>query len=163
LFTRKILPRAKTDVRYAPTIDESIARLKATQLGELKQLYQLIGASHAQVTVIGDFEPTALEQQLASLWGSWKSTAHFKRIKDKYSDTPGSAESIDTPDKENALILAGYALAMRDDDPDYPAARLVNYVLGAGFGSRLLERLRQKDGLSYGAGSSLFADSSDVL
>ena len=47
-------------------------------------------------------------------------------------------------------------LALRDDDPDYPALTLGNYMLGGGFlNSRLLARIRGKDGLSYGVGSQL--------
>jgi zinc protease len=50
---------------------------------------------------------------------------------------------------------------MRDDDPAYPALHLSDYVLGASAKSRLLDRLRQKEGLSYGAGSFFMADSQD--
>src|SRR5205085_6446368 len=51
---------------------------------------------------------------------------------------------------------------MRDTDPDYPALSLGNYVLGgSGFTSRLMDRLRQKEGWSYGAGSRLNVGSQD--
>src|SRR5262245_64960691 len=51
---------------------------------------------------------------------------------------------------------------MRDDDPDYPALVLGNYMLGGGFlNSRLAVRIRQKDGLSYGVGSSFSAGALD--
>ena len=51
---------------------------------------------------------------------------------------------------------------MRDDDPDYPALVLGNYMLGGGFlNSRLATRIRQKEGLSYGVGSQLQASSLD--
>ena len=59
--------------------------------------------------------------------------------------------AVDTPDKENAIFLARQNLDLRDDDPDYPALYVANYILGGGAGldSRLSDRLRQKDGLSY--------------
>jgi zinc protease len=51
-------------------------------------------------------------------------------------------------------------LKLRDDDPDYPALVLGNYMLGGGFmNSRLMLRIRGKDGLSYGVGSQLSGDS----
>ncbi|MHA6765678.1 M16 family metallopeptidase [Streptacidiphilus sp. PAMC 29251] len=37
----------------------------------------------------------------------------------------------------------------------YPAVRLANLVLGASFGSRLIERLRERDGLTYRVFSSM--------
>ena len=44
---------------------------------------------------------------------------------------------------------------MRDDSPDFVPLILADEVLGGGSKSRLSERLRQQDGISYGAGSSL--------
>jgi len=52
---------------------------------------------------------------------------------------------------------------MRDDDPDYPALYVADYILGggAGFESRLMTRIRQKEGMSYGVGSELAVGSED--
>jgi zinc protease len=50
----------------------------------------------------------------------------------------------------------------RDDDPDYPALVMGNYILGSGtLSSRLGTRVRQKEGLSYGITSSLSVSSQD--
>ncbi len=66
---------------------------------------------------------------------------------------PGATE-INTPDKKNATYFAGMAFPMRDDHPDYPALIVGNFVLGAGsLSSRLGDRVRQQEGLSYGVGS----------
>jgi zinc protease len=43
---------------------------------------------------------------------------------------------------------------MADTDPDYPAMVLGDYMLGGGnLSSRLADRIRQKEGASYGVGS----------
>ena len=53
---------------------------------------------------------------------------------------------------------------MRDDNPDYPAMVMSNFMLGGGFlNSRLAVRIRQKDGLSYGVGSNFNASSFDPV
>ena len=45
---------------------------------------------------------------------------------------------------------------------DYPALMFGNYMLGGGFlNSRLMARIRIKDGLSYGVGSQLTGDNFD--
>ena len=60
------------------------------------------------------------------------------------------------------MFVAGLNLPLRDDDPDYPALVLGNYMLGGGFlNSRLMARIRGKDGLSYGVGSQLQGDNFD--
>jgi zinc protease len=72
-------------------------------------------------------------------------------------------KTVATPDKENAVLLARENVEMRDDNPDYPALFVANYILGGGaqFDSRLMKRIRQKEGLSYGVGSSLSVPSLD--
>jgi zinc protease len=56
-----------------------------------------------------------------------------------------------------AFVAAGQALEVRDDDPAYPALYMFNYMLGGSATSRLFLRLRQKEGISYGAFSQLLA------
>ena len=65
---------------------------------------------------------------------------------------------IETPDKTNAMMMAVATFAMRNDDADYPALVMANYMLGGGFlSSRLATRIRQQEGLSYGVGSQIAA------
>src|SRR5262249_8137098 len=62
----------------------------------------------------------------------------------------------------NATYSAGMLFPVRDDEADYPALVIGNYILGAGtLSSRLGNRIRQQDGLSYGVSSSLSASSFD--
>ena len=51
---------------------------------------------------------------------------------------------------------------MKDNDPEYPALAIGNYLLGGGaLSSRLGDRIRQKDGLSYTIQSQLQASALD--
>jgi len=51
---------------------------------------------------------------------------------------------------------------MKDSHPDYPALAIGNFVLGAGgLSSRLADRVRQQDGLSYTVQSNLQASAVD--
>ena len=89
----------------------------------------------------------------------------YERIDHKVGDHgTGSNEDIVTPDKSNAEYLAGLSFALADSDPDYPALRIGNLIFGGStLASRLGDRIRQKDGLSYGATSSLVASSHDKV
>jgi zinc protease len=71
-------------------------------------------------------------------------------------------KTIDTPDKENGFYAARMNLDLNVEDPDYPALMLANYIFGeGGLKTRLMERIRQKEGLSYGGGSQLLAGDLD--
>lgn len=156
-FGRKLSPYPKGDVRYISTSDESVADLNATTLEQAKEFYKdFYGSSNAQLSVIGDFDEKEVAKLAADLFGSWKSPKAFVRVPSLYRDVAATNESFPTPDKANAFFVAGFNLKIRDDNPDYPALLLGNYMLGGGFlNSRLAARIRGKEGLSYGVGSGI--------
>jgi zinc protease len=65
--------------------------------------------------------------------------------------------TIESPDKANAMFAVGARLKLDDEDPDYPALVLANYMLGGNPSSRLLNRWRHKEGWSYGGHSMVDA------
>jgi zinc protease len=148
---------------YQGTMDEDIADLKALTLDEVKKFYKdFYGASNGQMTVVGDFDEKEIAEIAKQSFSDWKSPGTFTRIKAEYRDIPVINKAIETPDKANAVFVARLNLKVRDDNPDYPALVLGNYMLGGGFlNSRLAVRIRQKDGLSYGVGSGMNASSLD--
>jgi len=162
-FQRHMAPYPKDDVRYVKTVDERIQSVKAVTVEDLKKFYaDFYGASNADFAVVGDFDDKEITQLAAQLFSDWKSPRPFARIANAYREIPPINQSIETPDKPNAMFIAGSLLNIRDDDPDYPALILGNYMLGGGFlNSRLADRIRQKEGLSYGVGSQIQASPLD--
>ncbi|MDL2717343.1 MAG: pitrilysin family protein [Acidobacteriota bacterium] len=163
-FARRMRSYPKGDPRYTATPEESLEEYKAATLDQMKTFWkESYGASNAEAVLVGDFDEAALSAQLAALFGSWKSPSPYTRVPSVFKDVPAEALKFETPDKANAMFLAGQNLALRDDDPDYPALLLSNYMFGGGFlNSRLAVRIRQKDGLSYGVGSGLETGTQDV-
>ena len=160
---RHLRPWPKGHPLYVETHDESIEEVKAAKLEEAKKFYQeFYGASFAQMAVVGDFEAAKVKPLIADGLAGWKSPTPHVRIPIPYRDVAQKVTSLETPDKANAFFTAGANLSLRDDDPDYPALVLANYLLGgAPLNSRLATRLRQKDGVSYGAGSFINASPLD--
>ena len=62
---------------------------------------------------------------------------------------------LSTPDKQNATMSVQQALPLSDRDADYPALMLANHLLGGGGDSRLWNRIRERDGLSYSVYSGI--------
>jgi zinc protease len=156
-------PYESDDPRYTRTFAEGAAAIEVTTLGQLKDFHaRFYGASDATAAVVGDFDQSAIEPVLRELFADWKSPSKFVRIEDDYQTIAPRSESILTPDKANAVYVAGYGFAMRDDDSDYPAVAIGGYILGGGFlNSRLATRIRQKEGLSYGVGGGFSASPLD--
>lgn len=162
-FNRHVTPYPKGDVRYNSTPDEDVAEINAATLDQAKQFYKdFYGASDAQLTVIGDFDPQEITKLTSELFGNWKSPKPFARVPSVLFDVKPVNQSFPAPDKANAFFVAGFLFDMKDDNPDYPALTLGHYMLGGGFlNSRLAARIRQQEGLSYGVGSSIFVSAVD--
>ncbi|HMF17583.1 MAG TPA: pitrilysin family protein, partial [Gemmataceae bacterium] len=160
---RKLAPYLKDDIRYQPTIEESLERLAKTNVDQVERLYkEQVGAQVGQLVFVGDLDADAAVKQVQGFLNGWKTKVPFKRItKTANTKVPGSKQDILTPDKENAVYVAGETFQMTDTAPEYPALVLGNFMLGGSATSRLFDRLRQKEGLSYGAGSFAQVDSQD--
>jgi zinc protease len=157
---RHMSPYPKDDIRYVPTVDEQIERIKSAKLEDVKAIYkELMGASHGQVAAVGDFDPAELQKLVAETFKDWKSDKPYERVAMPYKENKTDSLVINTPDKANSLITMGMNLQIRDDDADYPALSMANFMLGGNANSRLLNRIRQKDGLSYTVRSGLMASS----
>jgi zinc protease len=158
MLMQHLLPYPSDDIRYTPTLQESIEHLRKVTPTELAAMHKrLWGASAAQVAVVGDFDPVATKADIEKHIAGWKSPKPYERITLPFLASKPSDDVINTPDKEMAFVAAGQALPMRDDDPAYPALYLFNYMAGGSPSSRIFTRLRQKEGISYGAFSQLLA------
>ena len=162
-LARRLNPKPKGHMMYVSTPDEQIADVGAVTLDQVKAFHRdYYGAAYGDLAVVGDFDSTAVSAAAARLFGDWKNPQPFSRAVRTYVAVDSTLESITTPDKANAAFYAGQNLAVRDDDPDYPALVLANFMMGGGFlNSRIATRLRQKEGISYGVGTSLSAQSLD--
>ena len=151
---RLLHPYPRGDVRYVGTPDEQIDDIQKVTLDDVRRFYaQFYGASDAKFVVNGQFAPAEIQKLAADLFAGWKSPSPFTRVADNYRKVAAVNRKIETPDKQNALFVAGLNAEMKDDDPDYPAMLVANYQFGGSGASRLFHRIRDKEGLSYGIGS----------
>lgn len=159
-FSRHQSPYAKKDPRYVPTFEEQLVDLNALTLEHVKQYHKsLYGAQQMQISVIGDFDPAKTEHAFAQLTKGWKADKPYSLLMREYIPLKNEPITFNTPDKENATFVASTSLPVGENHADAAALTLGNYILGGGFlSSRLATRLRQQDGLSYGAGSFIDLD-----
>ena len=160
---RVMAPYPSDDVRYEKTIEESIDALKAVEVDGVRSFYkQFVGGKNVEVGVVGQFDPDLIKEKLTGIFADWTTDEDYVRIEEPAPATDGERITINTPDKKNALYIAALPLAIDDQDENYEAMLVGNYILGGGpLSSRLADRVRKKEGLSYGVGSQFMADSQD--
>lgn len=150
-------PYPKGDPRYVPTLEESIAELRAVQLEQVRDFHRrFYGTSHAQFALVGDFDAQAARQQVETLFGDWSVPMPFARVERDFLPLQPVSLAVPTPHKANASFIAALPIGMTMDHPDYAPLAIANRIFGgSSMKSRLADRLRQQDGISYGASSYL--------
>lgn len=155
---------AKTDPRYSLSPADQIAALKAITVADLRAFHKdLLGASHGEVVAIGDVDVAAVTAKLESTLGTWASKKPYERLGDKFFGMPGGAKTVSIKDKEMATLAFKSSVQLKQDDPDYAPWLLLGQILGADTGSRIWMRVREKEGLSYGASAWTSAGSLDPV
>jgi zinc protease len=159
---KRLNPYPRGDLRYASSPEEQIEDLQKVTLDDVRKFHdQFYGASAGEFVVVGQFDPGPVQKLAADLFGSWKSPGAYQRVSSQYRKTEPANLKIETPDKQNATFLAAMQVRMSDDDSDYPAMVLANYMFGQSFGSRLVHRIREQEGLSYSVRSGFQAPTKD--
>ncbi len=158
MLARHDSPWAKDDIRYMPTFDESIAAVEGLKREALVSFHDTFyGAGNVSLSAVGNFDPVTLEQTIVKGLNDWKAGMPYTRIPSPYHSIKPEQMQALTPDKANAFYVAKMPLKLQDTDPDYPALSLANFLLGTSETSRLWNRVREKEGLSYNVRSSLAA------
>jgi zinc protease len=150
-------PYPRGDVRHPDTSDESIDEVQKVKLDEVKAFYHdFYGASDAVVSAVGDFDAAAVKDVISQQLASWPSPKPYTRIPRPWYALPATQLKIETKDKQNALMIVKSTEPLREEDREFQALRLATTIFGGGAagGSRLTDRIRQRDGLSYSVGAS---------
>lgn len=153
---RTATPYYKNSIFYIPTLQEQIDDNKKVTRDQVQNFYQtILGANNGAGTLIGNLDAKVAAAGLEKAFGKFISTSKYVEVKPTYFETKNVDKKIVTPDKENAVGIGTLSFKMQKDHPDYPALLLANEILGSGgfLSARIPMRLREKEGISYGAGS----------
>jgi zinc protease len=157
-LSRALSDYEKGDVRYARTVDETVEEMKTLSLDRIVSVYKdQLSSGIGEVAIVGDFEPEVAIKEIREALKDWETSTKFERIeRTSKKGLEGSKGDILTPDKANAVFLTGLSFSMNEDSKDDIPLEIGNFILGGGtLSSRLGDRIRQKEGLSYGVTSSL--------
>ena len=134
--------------------EEDLKRITAEDLRGLHR--RLFARSGLIVTVAGDIDAETLAKVLDEVFGDLPRTSGMPQTPKPAISAAGTRQVIDRA-MPQTIIYTGHEGLLRSD-PDFIPAYVVNHILGGGgFGSRLNEVVREKNGLAYSVYSALFA------
>jgi len=144
---------------YALPVDGRNESVKALTTADVKAFYDRWYRPNATILVlVGDVKTADAVKQLEGAFGDWAGRP------DAIADRAGAPAPIterrvllvDKPDATQTQIRVG-APSMARNDPELLAGQVGNTILGGGFTSKLIEELRVKRSLTYGASSAFVA------
>lgn len=110
------------------------------------------------LTIVGDIPPAQAAGLVAQRFGDWKPrTPSARRYQKPKRMTKPVSRLIDRRLTQSTIVLGHMGISRTN--PDFYAVRVMNYILGSGgFSSRLMDSIRDKQGLAYGVYSSFHAN-----
>ncbi|PID56642.1 peptidase M16 [candidate division KSB3 bacterium] len=117
--------------------------------------------NNIMLAVTGDFETEAMLDALNAAFGDWQAgQIDFPDVDMTAYEFSPALYLIDK-DVDQTSLEIGH-LGIKADNPDYPAVRILDLILGAGgFSSRLFQKVRNERGLAYSVGSHFGAKTRD--
>ena len=156
---RTLRPRPDGHPQYTPTLEESITRVQQLRRADVVAWQNdFAGAQDADLALVGDFDADSVIALATELFGDWKAREPYAPILVGYIPTDTATQSFETPDKQSAFFIGAQAFALSDTSADYAAMEIGAAIMGGGFlRSRMADRLRQRDGVSYAVGAQFQA------
>lgn len=147
---------------YALNSGGTLSSLDTITTEDLQGFHSQLGKNNLLIAVAGDIDAESLKNVLDHLFGRLPNVATPES--EKFSLTNPGKTYVFEKDIPQTVVAVSQQGVDRSS-PDYYAAKVMNFILGeSGFGSRLMEEIREKRGLTYGI-YSYFRDyaETDVL
>jgi zinc protease len=150
-LTRHLVRYPDEDPRSALSLPEWQDLAKAATRERMEAFYrQFAGASDSELAMVGPIDAAQVTEQLRAAFDDWRSLQDYRRIERPMQTVPATRLVIEMPDKANAYYTAAMPLPLNQDDPDVAALSAAVHLLGGRAGTRLWNRLREQEGISYG-------------
>ncbi len=158
-LSKALSPYGPDHFRYAMDLDEQEEMIRNMNRDVLARFWDShIGSQGAIALVVGNTDAAALAERLNELFGDWEAAVEYLPAPSLHHPVQPRQDWLDTPDKANGIMVAALPAPLNVRDADYPALVIGTRIFGGGgLSNRLIERLRQKEGWSYGAGGGMNA------
>ncbi|WP_158752008.1 pitrilysin family protein [Acidobacterium sp. S8] len=152
----EIAAREAAKLVYGPnspyTRQAELSTIKAVTLDDLKQWHdKTIVPNNMIIGIAGDFDAAAMEKTLRDAFEGLPRGNNWPKPAGEF---PGPKPGVYFVDKSDVNQSNVYIVGMGTlrNNPDYFALSVMNEIFGGGFGSRLFQDVRTKQGLAYAVG-----------
>ena len=152
-FRRTLYPKGHPN--YSLDTDAQIKFIEKTTAKDLSSFHKnSYGLGDMIISAVGDLDTKKLNASIQKAFKGWKnSTLKQEPSGLNAKAKKGSTEFLKIKDKTSADVVVGIPIGIDRNHPDYYPLVLGNYILGGNFSARLMQTVRDEEGLTYGIGS----------
>ncbi len=157
-FSRAAYPAGHPN--HQPATEELLAAIEGAKLADIQAFHKkYYGPAHCTLVVVGDVDAPQIQGELGKSFAGWTGGEPVvQSVTATATDTPRT-QDVFMPDKTSVSVVIGQTTGLKYSDPDYQALRVATAVLGgSGFSGRLMQTVRDKEGLTYGIYSNTSND-----
>ena len=148
-----VLQRGESHWSNRWTTKSSIEGITSDDLKALQRRF--VGPKNFLLAVSGDFDRGAIVKKLEAAFAKWPTPGERPALPSAPTEAAKAGWFFVDKDVNQGRVSIGLP-AIDRYDPDYPAARVMNDILGGGgFTSRLVNRIRSDEGLAYSVNSRI--------
>lgn len=143
---------------YGETMTEET--VENVTLDDVKEYYQTYFKPNiAYLAIVGDVDAKEAKALVDKYFAFWEKgeVPNFEYQKPELP-TENKVALLDRSSAVQSVINIAFPVEMHLTNPDYMATRVMNFILGEGFNSRLNGNLRETKGYTYGARSNFGSD-----
>ncbi|MCE3075642.1 M16 family metallopeptidase [Chryseobacterium gwangjuense] len=136
---------------------ESVESINKIQLTDVQNIYQKYYApDNAYLVIVGDVKFDQVKPMVEKAFGNWKkANTKFAALEPASNVAKTEINVVDVPSAVQSVVSVGNINTLKVKDANFFPATIANYILGGGGEARLFMNLREKNGFTYGAYSSM--------
>ena len=154
-FIREIYPEGHYN--YRSTIDQAINNINVIKTDDLISFHEkTFGLGSLKIAAAGDISNDLFSGLIKTHFDGWKDQT-VKQLEQSVSSIKRKQSSLNKNinDKTSTDIYIGQTVELSESSEDYLSLMMGIYILGGIFSARLMQTVRDEQGLTYGIGSTL--------
>jgi len=138
---------------------ETVESINKIQLADVQNTYKKYYApDNAYLVIVGDVKFDQVKPLIEKSFSSWKKANTPIAPPEPASNVAKTEINVvDVPSAVQSVVSLNNLNTLKMKDANYFPATIANYILGGGGEARLFMNLREKNGFTYGAYSSMVA------
>ncbi len=153
-FARRLFPADHPDYVLDPAAE--LAMIESITPETVRDYFEAhVGSDAFTMALVGDVPEEGATRAIAEAFGGWEPTGREARFASEAQPEAPGRSVVEIADRRNLDVRLGHAVGLRRDSPDFLALYAGVFALGGNFSSRLMQTVRDEQGLTYGVSASL--------